>query len=312
MACPSCGATGPREPISPGYWCRRQLNTDHGAARPKPDQISVAVDNWECRATIDVGGLGNEPAPGRPWTMVAVPWPDLRTCGCRYQEEAGDLSSREVCVDGTFAIGVCVDCGILVCGDCSRLLGRKRRCLPHDSETREQARIERREAEAKTARELDAWVTTPVDLDDDIAFELLFLAGKDQLDLQKLTSAHRIGEPYPHAHRGPRVRVRGRRRRGPDPEPRIFAGFPKHIRPQYARGAHTHGHARGGSVLRWSRGEHRVPRLTKADHPATAPPPPPGGSRTVATPTTWPRRARFSIACRLTLLPYTPIERVAR
>jgi hypothetical protein len=24
--------------------CRRQLNTDHGAARPKPDQISVAVD----------------------------------------------------------------------------------------------------------------------------------------------------------------------------------------------------------------------------------------------------------------------------
>jgi hypothetical protein len=31
-----------------------------------------------------------------------------------------------------------------------------------------------------------------------------------------------------------------------DPEPRIFAGFFfKHIRPHYARGAHTHGHARG-------------------------------------------------------------------
>lgn len=47
-------------------------------------------------------------------------------CGHRYQ--AGRPGTARVCSCGTFAIGLCQDCGDPVCGDCSLMVGGQRLC----------------------------------------------------------------------------------------------------------------------------------------------------------------------------------------
>jgi len=51
-------------------------------------------------------------------------------CGCIYQDRAEPQSSPS-CYCGTFAVGTCIDCGMLVCGDHSALLGDRRLCTEH-------------------------------------------------------------------------------------------------------------------------------------------------------------------------------------
>ena len=51
-------------------------------------------------------------------------------CGCTYQDRA-EPQSAPSCYCGTFAVGTCTDCGMLVCGDHSALLGDRRLCTEH-------------------------------------------------------------------------------------------------------------------------------------------------------------------------------------
>jgi len=51
-----------------------------------------------------------------------------RPCNVRYHEAAGGGAAL-VCSCGTFAIGLCADCGKAVCGDCSLLYQSQRLCL---------------------------------------------------------------------------------------------------------------------------------------------------------------------------------------
>lgn len=49
-------------------------------------------------------------------------------CGHRYH--AGQPGTGQVCSCGTFAIGLCQDCGNPVCGDCSLIVSGQRLCYP--------------------------------------------------------------------------------------------------------------------------------------------------------------------------------------
>ena len=66
------------------------------------------------------------PNPARPGSLMPVSAAYRRPCGLRYQEGAAGLG--RVCECGTFAIGLCADCGKPVCGDHSVLHGGKRLC----------------------------------------------------------------------------------------------------------------------------------------------------------------------------------------
>ncbi len=73
--------------------------------------MALAPGYWRCASEAD------DVAPGAE-------------CGCTYQDRAEPQSSPS-CYCGTFAIGTCTDCGMLVCGDHSALLGDRRLCTEH-------------------------------------------------------------------------------------------------------------------------------------------------------------------------------------
>lgn len=95
MSCPRCGGTSYKV-IAPGY--------------------------FECASTVFVPG----PVATAEGTVV-MPVPGA-VCGHRYQ--AGQPGTAQVCSCGTFAIGLCQDCGDPVCGDCSLMVGGQRLCYP--------------------------------------------------------------------------------------------------------------------------------------------------------------------------------------
>lgn len=113
MGCPSCGGSD-RVPVAPGY--------------------------WECRSLVAEHRLGRVPDLGSSMGAT-MPVDDVirRPCGLRYHEATGGEPTLLCEWDqGTFAIGLCADCGKPVCGDHSRLYQDRRLCL-QDVSTREQA-----------------------------------------------------------------------------------------------------------------------------------------------------------------------------
>jgi hypothetical protein len=102
MGCPSCGGN---------------------------ERVPIAVGYWECVALVE------ERRPGRvpdPMGVVGSTMPAVdiveRPCRVRYHEDGG--ASTATCACGTFGIGVCAECGSVVCGDHSRLRGQ-RLCVEH-------------------------------------------------------------------------------------------------------------------------------------------------------------------------------------
>ena len=99
VACPRCGGTS-RVPLAPGYWrCASEV--------------------------VDIASGSENGRRGRITSLEARP-----ECGCTYQDSAESQSSPS-CYCGTFAVGTCTDCGMMVCGDHSALLGDRRLCTEH-------------------------------------------------------------------------------------------------------------------------------------------------------------------------------------
>jgi hypothetical protein len=100
MPCPSCGGTA-REAIAPGW--------------------------WRCLSTVTFSGPGpgaGAPPGGRfgPATVSSS-----SVCGNTYAEAGeGSPMNTATCSCGTFAIGICTECGEPVCGNCSVVSGGKR------------------------------------------------------------------------------------------------------------------------------------------------------------------------------------------
>ncbi len=96
MSCPVCKGTDRRQ-IGPGY--------------------------FECtpQRAYETEGPGFQTPGAGPPVIVRY-----RECGTRFQE--GSASSSAVCSCGTFAIGMCGDCGRPVCGDHSALVAGRRLC----------------------------------------------------------------------------------------------------------------------------------------------------------------------------------------
>ena len=69
-------------------------------------------------------------------------------CGHRYQ--AGQPGTAQVCSCGTFAIGLCQDCGNPVCGDCSLIVAGQRLCRPC-AKSRQTRQADRERAEDRSA-----------------------------------------------------------------------------------------------------------------------------------------------------------------
>ena len=110
MGCPTCGGSD-RVLVAPGYWECRSLVEEH-------------------RPGLVPDGMGGT----RPITDVV-----RRPCGLRYHEAIGGGSTLLCDWDqGTFAIGLCADCGKPVCGDHSRLYQDRRLCI-RDVHAREEA-----------------------------------------------------------------------------------------------------------------------------------------------------------------------------
>jgi hypothetical protein len=110
MGCPSCGGSD-RILVAPGYWECRSLVEEH-------------------RAGLVPDGMGGT----RPVTDVI-----RRPCELRYHQAAGGGPTLLCEWDqGTFAIGLCADCGKPVCGDHSRLYQDRRLCI-QDVNAREEA-----------------------------------------------------------------------------------------------------------------------------------------------------------------------------
>jgi hypothetical protein len=103
VGCPSCGGTE-RVPIAAGY--------------------------WECKTSVEERRLGVIPDPmGAPGATRPVADVVYRPCGVRYHEGSGVVTAT--CACGTFGIGVCVECGKVICGDHSRMNGGQRLCIEH-------------------------------------------------------------------------------------------------------------------------------------------------------------------------------------
>jgi hypothetical protein len=138
MACPTCGGSN-REAIAPGWW------------RCRSDVIS----------RIPGPGYGAPPTGqfGPEWIDVAVP------CGSTYAEGIGQGPIAPACSCGTFAIGICEECGEPVCGECSGMYGGKRIHDRHalqrvDAQRQQETENARRESEKKAAehrRAIDAY-----------------------------------------------------------------------------------------------------------------------------------------------------------
>lgn len=104
MSCPACGGHE-RNLVAPGY--------------------------WECCSLVEERRQGLVPNPGGPaGAMMPVEHISRHQCGVRYSD-GGTGGNIQSCACGTFAIGACADCGLLVCGDHSRLYKGRRLCSEH-------------------------------------------------------------------------------------------------------------------------------------------------------------------------------------
>jgi hypothetical protein len=96
MVCPKCGGRQQR-PLAPNYYeCQSQIEVETVRAVPEP---------------------GAPPGSGR---MVALREVHLEACGNRYQAGAPPVTAGGTapqCACGMFAVGGCVDCGALLCGE---------------------------------------------------------------------------------------------------------------------------------------------------------------------------------------------------
>lgn len=109
MACPACGGDD-RRAIAPGFWeCTSPL----------------VSERWV------PAGPGGSMRPERT----------VRPCGHRYHE-GGGVTGTTTCACGTFAIGLCAECGSAVCGDHSWMRGDRRLCREHAAAVDAQARAE--------------------------------------------------------------------------------------------------------------------------------------------------------------------------
>ena len=121
MVCPACGGTR-SAPIAPGY----------------VECTSIVVDR------AFTGPLPDEGPPGPDYLDTA------RHCGRRYHVSqpigAGPVVS---CACGTFAIGLCVECGNAVCGDHSVFDQGRRVCAYHVQERQQAAAAHRADEEAR-------------------------------------------------------------------------------------------------------------------------------------------------------------------
>jgi hypothetical protein len=110
VACPSCNGTE-RVPIASGY--------------------------WECRTLVEERRPVRVPDPmGVPGATMPATDTVYRPCGVRYHEGAGVATAT--CACGTFGIGICAECGKVICGDHSRRSGGQRLCIEH-SQIRDEA-----------------------------------------------------------------------------------------------------------------------------------------------------------------------------
>lgn len=119
MPCPSCGGES-RSPIAPGYWrCTSLVRED----APGPGLIN--------------------PALGPPAFQTT------RECGNEYVEVVG--TPGLTCPCGTFAIGLCQQCSLPVCGIHSAILDDSRLCGNHYGERLEHIKSEQAARDAALA-----------------------------------------------------------------------------------------------------------------------------------------------------------------
>lgn len=123
MSCPSCGGTD-REPIAPGW--------------------------WRCTSRVTIAAPG--PGLGAPPTGQFGPehLEATAVCGRQYAERTGNEDHGPLCDCGTFAIGICKECGRDVCGECSV---RSTDGRVHRSHVIERERTQRETREAATGTE---------------------------------------------------------------------------------------------------------------------------------------------------------------
>lgn len=110
MACPLCGGAS-RSPIAPGY--------------------------WRCTSLVE------ELAPGPGLINAALGPPVFRTTReCRNEYAEGTGTQGLICPCGTFAIGLCKECSLPVCGEHSAILVDARLCGNHYHERQKQIKSE--------------------------------------------------------------------------------------------------------------------------------------------------------------------------
>lgn len=126
VECPQCGS-GMRRPISPGY--------------------------WECLGTLVYEVPVYDRGPAAAPTMI----PQGRRCGHRYADGIPGTATL-TCSCGTFAIGLCTDCGQPVCGDCGDIFNGKRRCGDHLRNARFAAAEQAEAAQVAVERQLIEYV----------------------------------------------------------------------------------------------------------------------------------------------------------
>jgi hypothetical protein len=132
MPCPSCGGTR-RKAIAPGWW---QCSSEVATQAPGPG-----------RGAPPTGRFG-------PTEIVSA-----SQCGEVYSEASTLEQPPSVpsCSCGTFAIGVCAQCGEPVCGICSGMYSGKREHRLHaeeraDAEARAATALERAQEEEEQSR----------------------------------------------------------------------------------------------------------------------------------------------------------------
>jgi hypothetical protein len=103
VACPSCGGT---------------------------ERVPIALGYWECVTPVEERRPGLVPDPsGAVGATMPVVDTVQRPCSVRYHEGAGVATTT--CACGTFGIGVCAECGKVICGDHSQMSGGQRLCREH-------------------------------------------------------------------------------------------------------------------------------------------------------------------------------------
>jgi hypothetical protein len=127
--------------------------------------MPIAPSFFECRTVIHDTDVTLGPDPAYPPSMgVTAPQfhPVDRVCGTRYHEATDGPrgGATPVCACGTFAVGVCAECGAPVCGECSSRRNQRRLCPVH---TAASDREQRRVADDAAAAEYESAVVSRLD-----------------------------------------------------------------------------------------------------------------------------------------------------